>query len=290
MQKGSLGLDISEHNGYIDFSKLKEQKIEYVIIRIGWIGNKNNHTIDKYFNEYYQKAKENGLKIGFYVYNYCKTFSAMQNACFWVENQLKDKDFELPIFLDMEDSSILSSGMSELTQMSVYFCNHFKKLGYKSGVYANKYWFTTYLDINKLLEYKIWLAEWNSKITFSYKVDIWQFSSNYHLEGISGRVDLNKINCDCEIVDNVEKPVDKIKNDEVYVDMKKYENGSTIEYVYSDTNCTVRIGLINPFGKCDCLGIIEGKAIVKYPIYQKDKIVNYKIGFVKWVGGIKNVK
>ena len=287
MQKGSLGIDISEHNGYIDFTKLKEHKIEYVLIKIGWIGNKNNHTIDKYFNEYYQKAKENGLKIGFYVYNYCKTFSAMQNACFWIENQIKGKDFDLPIFLDMEDSSIISSGRNELTEMSVYFCNHFKNLGYKTGVYANNYWFNTYLDINKLLDYKIWLAEWNSKITFNYKVDIWQFSSNYHVTGISGRVDVNKLNCDCETVNNVENPVDNFRNKEEFVEMKRYENGSTSEPVFSDTNCTLQIGYINPYGKCECLGIFNNKAIVRYPIYKNNEISNYKIGFVRWLGGVK---
>lgn len=64
------GIDVSEHNGTIDFAKVKNDGIEFVIIRIGWIGNKNNHTIDKKFEEFYSLARQAGLKIGFYVYSY----------------------------------------------------------------------------------------------------------------------------------------------------------------------------------------------------------------------------
>lgn len=51
-----LGIDLSENNGYVDFSYLTGQRIDFILIRVGWIGNFNNHTIDKYFNEYINKA------------------------------------------------------------------------------------------------------------------------------------------------------------------------------------------------------------------------------------------
>lgn len=63
-----------------------------------------------------------------------------------------------------------------------------------------------------------------------------------------------------------------------------YKNGSTVEDVYSDTNCTIKIGSLNPFEACDCLGIFENRAIVRYKI---DGNNNYKIGFAKWLGGVK---
>ena len=121
-----IGLDISEHNGYIDFPKLKRERpeIDFLIIRIGWIGNKKNkNTLDTYFEDYYKRAKENGYKIGFYVYNYCNNLSAMQNACDWILHKIKGKPIEMSIFLDMEDSSILSAGKDMLTTMSKYFCD-----------------------------------------------------------------------------------------------------------------------------------------------------------------------
>lgn len=64
-----------------------------------------------------------------------------------------------------------------------------------------------------------------------------------------------------------------------------YKNGSTLEPVYSDSNCTMKIGELNPREVCTCLGTFLNKAIVRYNI---DGSTNYKIGFVKWLGGIKN--
>lgn len=276
-----IGLDISEHNGYIDFDKLKNEKpeIEFLIIRIGWIGNKNNHTQDTYFEDYYKRAKEHGYKIGFYVYSYCRSVVAIDSACQWIEKKLQGKTMDIPLFLDMEDSTIIDCGKDNLTRQCEYFCSYFEKRGIKAGIYANKNWFTNYLDINRLLNYKIWLAEWSDKITFKYKVDLWQYSSNFMFN--NKRFDVNKCMCDCSNTQPVEKDVDK---KEMYVEMKIYQNGSTIEPVYSDTALSNKIGSLNPYEKCDCLGIFESRAIVKYKV---DNSLNYKIGFVKWLGGVK---
>ncbi len=63
-----------------------------------------------------------------------------------------------------------------------------------------------------------------------------------------------------------------------------YQNGSTSENVYADTNCTIKIGSLNPREKCDCFGIFNDKAMVRYVVTGTN---NYKIGFCKWVGGVK---
>ena len=66
--------------------------------------------------------------------------------------------------------------------------------------------------------------------------------------------------------------------------MKIYQNGSTIETVYADTNCSIKIGSLNKYEKCDCFGIFNNKAMVRY---QVGNTGNYKIGFCKWLGGVK---
>lgn len=66
--------------------------------------------------------------------------------------------------------------------------------------------------------------------------------------------------------------------------VRRYQNGSTSETVYSDTNCKIKLGSLNPYEECDCLGIFNNKAIVRY---QVGKTGNYKIGFVKWLSGVK---
>ncbi len=260
-------IDISENNGYIDFTKLKSQGIDGVIIRIGWIGSFQNHTIDKYFNEYYKKAKEQNLKIGFYVYNYCRIMSNFTNAINWIKNIIINKDYDLPIFLDMEDTSIQFLGKENLTNQCIQFCNSFKN----SGIYANKNWFNNLLDFEKIKQYKIWLAEWTikSKPSFNKKYDLWQYTDKGHIKGIVGNVDCNKI------VYNVDNPVDNLKN-ERYVDMKQYINGSKSENVYSDTNLSKKIGSLDKFESCECLGIQSNRAIVLYKVNKQD---NYKVRF-----------
>lgn len=277
------GIDISEHNGNIDFVKVKQNGIEFVIIRLGWVGNKNNHTIDKKFNDYYYKAKSTGLKIGFYVYSYCKSIEAIRSGADWVIDKLENKEFDLPIFLDLEDSSIIECGKENLTEQAIQFCTILQNLGFKSGIYANKDWFLNKLNINKLLNYKIWLAEWNGKDnhTLGFKVDLWQYSSDGKINGINGRVDLNKCLCNCEDSNNNQETS---KNNGVDEEVKVYQNGSTPETVYSDVNCTNKIGSLNRYEQCDCLGIFQNRAIVRYKI---DNQNNYKVGFVKYLGGVK---
>lgn len=190
-----LGLDLSEHNGSIDFNKVKSSGVEFVILRIGWIGNKENHTIDKYFEEYYKKAKEVGLKIGFYVYSYVTSESAMLSAINWVKSQITGKTREYPIFLDVEDRQISSLSKVQLTNLCKYFCDNFEN----SGVYANLDWFKNKLNVSDLLNYKIWLAQWTALENHSadFRVDLWQYSSKGIIEGITGNVDLNRcLNCE----------------------------------------------------------------------------------------------
>lgn len=180
-------IDISEHNGNINFNKVKQDGITGVIIRVGWIGNKQNHTLDKRFNEYYIMAKNVGLKIGFYVYSYCNSIEALRQGTNWLLDKIENKSFELPVFLDLEDSTIKGCGKENLTNQAIQFCTIIESMGYKAGIYANKDWFTNYLNINKLITYKIWLAEWNGKNNHSgnFRVDLWQYTSDGQVNGIN---------------------------------------------------------------------------------------------------------
>lgn len=172
-------IDLSQHNGTVNFEKVKQAGISDVILRIGWIGNKHNHTKDTRFNEYYRLAKANGFNVGVYVYSYCENLTAIESGIEWVYNNLENKILELPVFLDLEDNQISHLSESELTRQALEFCEFFKSKGYESGVYASKFWFMGKIDVNSLLNYKIWLAEWNGKEnhTCNFKVDLWQYTS-----------------------------------------------------------------------------------------------------------------
>lgn len=279
-------IDISEHNGFIDFSKVKASGINDVIIRIGWMGNKNNHTLDIRFNEYYKEAKRVGLNVGIYVFSYCLSVEAMLSGVEWVINQLTNKVIELPIFLDLEDdekskTKISPCGKENLTQQALAFCRNIENAGYKAGVYASKDWFNRLVDVYSLENYKIWLAEWYiSQPSVSYKVDLWQYTNKEKVNGIHSP----SYGCDCNycLCENCENKNQIIKNGDD-VEVRIYQNGSTVEPVYSDTNLLNKIGSLNPRESCECLGIFENRAIVRYKVDNKQ---NYKIGFVKWLGGV----
>ena len=274
------GIDVSEANGNIDFNKVKKSGVDFVIIRVGWIGNKENHSLDKYFNQNYEKAKNAGLKIGFYIYNYSKSTEAIKSGANWVLNNIKDKTFDYPIFIDMEDSSLLVC--KNLNLLCIEFCNIINLNGFKSGIYANLDWFRNKLNINELLNYKIWLAEWNGKEnhTANFKVDMWQYSSKGKIDGIVGNVDLNKcLNCTAN-----EEEITENNENKGGFEVKVYQNGSTRETVFQDINCKTPIGYLNPREIAECYGIIDNKAIVVYKI---DGTNNKKVGFCKWLGGVK---
>ena len=283
-------LDLSRHNGIIDFVKVREAGYKDVILQIGWIGNHNNHTLDKNFEMYYNQAKFYGFNIGIYVFTYCKTLEALQSGIKWVINNLKNKSINLPVFLDVEDdpdsnSYLYKLGKENLTNQCLMFCKEIENAGYKAGIYANKNFFDNYIDITQLLNYTIWWAEYNSQIHNTHKVDLWQYTSKGQVNGILGNVDISYCYTDFE-----DKKPDENQNinngDEEEV--KRYVNGTTPEDIFADTNLTVKVGTLFPHGECECLGVFENRAILRYPIYNGNNIVNYKIGFAKWLDGIQN--
>ena len=183
----------------------------------------------------------------------------------------------------MEDSSTISSGKEDLTNQAIYFNEFFTSQGYKTGTYANLNWFTNYLDISKLVNWKIWCAQYNSTLTLKWKCDLWQYTSNGKLEGVTtSRVDMNKVMCECN--EPIPEPIPEKPKEGAFVDMKIYKNGSTPEPVYADSDLKNKIGSLDPHEQCDCLGIFNNRPLVKYKVNKSNYL---KCGFVKWLGGVK---
>ena len=83
------GIDVSEHEGNIDWNKTKKY-IDFAVLRLGWIGNKNNHTIDTKFRRNYSECKRLGIPVGVYVYNYCNNENTIRQGADWTINSLQD--------------------------------------------------------------------------------------------------------------------------------------------------------------------------------------------------------
>ena len=220
------GIDISQHNGQIDFSKVKKN-VDFVILRLGWVGNKENHTLDTRFNEYYNECKKYKIPVGLYIYCYSNSVQNAESGANWTIKQIKGKEFELPIFIDMEDNSIRGLGKTKLTNITIAFNNIIEKNGLRAGVYANADWFNNCLDKEILKrKYITWVAHYGLINKNKYKgiYDMLQYTSSGKVSGINSRVDINEMYKDLII-----KPNKFIEGERVQVNMPvaiAYDNGS----------------------------------------------------------------
>ena len=183
------GIDISTWQQNINYIQVKASGIEFAIIRCGY--GKNESQKDKMFETHYAGCKYAGLRVGAYLYSYA---TSVENARKEAENCLKfikEKEFDLPIFYDLEDKIIRPLGKETITKMAQVFCETIENAGYKAGIYANLDWFTNYIDIDKVKQYKIWLAQWSNEHTTKFDIDYWQYTSKGKVSGINGNVDMN---------------------------------------------------------------------------------------------------
>ena len=153
------GIDISAHNGNIDFNKLKEQ-VDFIILRATWGTN-----TDSRFEEYYRECKAHGIPVGAYCYSYSLEAQTGIEEANYMLNLIKGKQFEYPIYIDMEDADNYkrNHGMpsnTTLTAICNNFCDVIEKNGYYSGVYASQSWFNN--QIKGITKYDKWIANWGT--------------------------------------------------------------------------------------------------------------------------------
>lgn len=197
-------LDVSEWQGTVDWKKVVSAGYSYAILRSGF--GRYATQKDKEFEKNYKNAKAAGVKLGVYWYSYAESAEDAVKEAKACLSVIKGKSFELPVFYDMEDSSMLKLGRTKLTQIAKAFCDEIIKGGFKAGVYSNPNWFNNYLNYNELRKlYPIWLAQYYKEP--QYDCDIWQYTSEGKVSGISGNVDLNVIINEGVIKTTAKKPV-----------------------------------------------------------------------------------
>lgn len=187
------GIDISEHNGNIDMKKVREDGIEFVIVRLGY--GKNKSQIDKKFYENYRKAIENNIPVGVYLYSYAINIEDAKCEATRVIDEIKNLTIEYPVFIDMEDADGYKSKRNVSNEMCINICDTFCSLiereGYYAGIYANLNWLKNRINSTKLDRYDKWVAQWAKECTYNKQYGIWQYSSKGKVAGINGNVDLN---------------------------------------------------------------------------------------------------
>lgn len=189
-------IDVSEHQGRINWKKVKAAGIEGVIIRAGF-GRAN---VDKQFKDNIEGAILFNLHIGIYWFSYAYNSSMAANEASYCNEVIKNyKDhIDLPVFFDWEYDSMrfaktkgVSPTKQNITDWNKVFCEEIKGMGYVPGFYTNLDYSKNHIDCGQLKDYKLWWAQYTKKQQKDNY--LWQYSSTGSVAGISGNVDMNEL-------------------------------------------------------------------------------------------------
>ena len=204
--KSEFGIDVSKHNGTIDWSKVKEAGINFAMIRAGnrGYGQPGNLVEDPKFVENMRGAISNEIKVGVYIYSQAITENEAIEEADLAVRLIRENGFSnnitYPIVIDTESSSGRADSLSSEQRTIIVrtFCERIKQHGYTPMIYANKWWLESSLDMNQLSNYDLWVAQYtgttdpiNDKSSYNGRHEIWQYTSSGMISGISGKFDLN---------------------------------------------------------------------------------------------------
>ena len=199
------GIDISRWNHQIDtatgeyiplnWKLIKAQGFDFVILKAG----STKSGIEPTFEMDYKDARAAGLQIGAYFYTYASTVEGILRDANSLLLWLDGKQFEYPIYLDIEDPTLSSLGKNHLSKMCESFLCKLQESGYYAGLYTNHTWLTTILDTARMVTlFDIWYARypgtsapsWNEE-KYGKQLGMWQYSESGVISGISGSFDFN---------------------------------------------------------------------------------------------------
>ncbi len=149
---------------------------KFVIIKAG--GSDGGLYTDKRFTQNYDKAEKLGIPRGVYWYSRALTVSdACREADYFYNHVLKNRKFELPVYIDVEEKAQANLGKRRLTDVVLAWCSRIEKKGYLPGIYASIYYFENYLYDEELAKYEHWVAQWAKSCTYKNpdRLGMWQF-------------------------------------------------------------------------------------------------------------------
>lgn len=167
-----FGIDVSKWQGSnFDFARAKNEGVQFVILRGAYSTNK-----DVCFEGFYNACKALKIPVGVYHYSMAKSVSeARTEANFIINNVLKGKTFEYPIYIDVEDKVQLALSKDLLTDVITTYCDTLQKAGYYVGIYSSSSFLSSYTHEDKLTKYDKWIAQWSKQCTYKGKYGMWQY-------------------------------------------------------------------------------------------------------------------
>ena len=193
-----LGIDVSHHQGNIDWESVKAQGYDFAILRIGYRGYGKEGTLnrDQTFEENYENARAAGLSVGVYFFAQAVSEEEAAEEAEFVLGILNGRDLELPVVYDPEsilDDEARTDDVSgeQFTKNTKEFCRLIKEAGYVPMIYSNMLWEAFELDLEQLSDIDIWYADYEDVPQTPYDFDFWQYSNTGNVAGVSGEVDLD---------------------------------------------------------------------------------------------------
>jgi lysozyme len=191
------GIDVSQHQGEIDWERVAEQGVEFAFLRIGYRGYTEGQMYeDTRFEEYYEGARAAGIDVGVYFYSQAVTVVEARLEAAFVLEKLNGREVELPVAIDWEYAKAETARTDEiggnlLTSISKTFCEMIESEGYDAAIYFSKDTGYTQYNLGQLADYAFWVADYSDRPVFYYAHEFWQYSDKGHVDGIPEPVDLD---------------------------------------------------------------------------------------------------
>lgn len=193
-----LGVDVSEHQGYVDWQTLKDNGFSFAFIRLGYrgYGQEGRICLDKEFHRNIQNAQAAGFDVGVYFFAQAINEEEAREEADFVLQNLQGYTLQLPVVYDPEsilDDEARTDNVSgeQFTKNTEVFCSAVAEAGYDPMIYANMLWEAFELDLEKLSEYPLWYADYEPAPQTPYHFRFWQYTNVGQVPGITGNADLN---------------------------------------------------------------------------------------------------
>ena len=175
----NFGIDISTWQNNLNYSSCSSKGVKFAILRAGFSKTKDNR-----FEKHYENALKQGWNIGAYWYSYATTPSEAKEEATTFLSIIKGKKFNMPIYLDIEDSSMAYLGKDTLDSIVRTFGKTIEDAGYYFGVYSNLNWYRNIISGSSLnKDYDWWIASWSDSAPSNIDYGIWQNSSSFLVDG-----------------------------------------------------------------------------------------------------------
>ena len=193
-----MGIDVSQWQGDINWSQVKSAGVEFAFIRVGYRGSATGKlAVDSYYKKNIEGALAANIKVGVYFFSQATTVQEAKEEATYTYNLIKNYNISFPVAFDTEFYDSAHSGRADKldsstrTLMANIFCSEIANYGYTPMVYSGTYFMNNHLQMSLLSKYQIWVAQYNSTLTYKGSYKCWQYSSTGRVNGINGNVDMN---------------------------------------------------------------------------------------------------